>query len=238
MFLRIRDIVIQWPYGVGQFRADEPQLSISDDPHDGELDSYASLTPPVFVYRVLPVTPPEYDTSQYNLLEVTPTRGEDGKWYQSWKLQEKEPVPVTSTSDWRVFKESALASPALKQVMSEAFVSDPVAASALAPALLNAEHSGSADFAAAWRTIGASVEIPGEVLHGFSGLAQQCNLPVDFVQALDIPPPAEKVGQQWVGPSGTLWRVAQATGEDGQFLPDNPLTPPRESLRWVVAREN
>ena len=48
------------------------------------------------------------------------------------------------------------------------------------------------------------------------------------------PPTATALGQEWTTPTGTLYRVAQATDEDGQFLPDDPATPPRESLRWVV----
>jgi hypothetical protein len=63
--------------------------------------------------------------------------------------------------------------------------------------------------------------------------------PERVAQLLDFglperPPTATALGQEWTSPTGTLYRVAQATGEDGQFLPDDPQTPPRESLRWVV----
>lgn len=47
------------------------------------------------------------------------------------------------------------------------------------------------------------------------------------------PPAAESIGQEWTAPDGTLWRVVQARGDDGQFLADDPATPERESLEWV-----
>lgn len=63
--------------------------------------------------------------------------------------------------------------------------------------------------------------------------------PERVAQLLDFglperPPTATALGQEWTSPSGTLYRVVQATDESGQSLPDNPTTPIRESLRWVV----
>jgi hypothetical protein len=40
------------------------------------------------------------------------------------------------------------------------------------------------------------------------------------------------VGQEWVDAAGDLWVVTQSRGEGGQFLPDDPATPERESLIW------
>lgn len=233
MFLRIRDTEIQWPYGVGQLRADEPQLSISDNPHDGELDGLASLS--VFVYRVHPADPPSCDPT-CELHEITPVL-KDGKYYQVWECRPKPPAPPEPpTSDWSGFKGQALSSPVLKQLMRDALAADPVAASALIPALLKAENAGSADFAAAWRSVGTEIAMPEEIVDQLSALAQTHHLPVDFVQALDIPPPATNVGQEWTGPSGTLWRVAQAFGLGSRFLSDDPETPLRESLQWEIGR--
>ena len=46
-------------------------------------------------------------------------------------------------------------------------------------------------------------------------------------------PAAESIGQEWTDADGTLWRVVQARGGDGQFLPDDPATAERESLERV-----
>lgn len=54
-----------------------------------------------------------------------------------------------------------------------------------------------------------------------------------------LPPPPTALGEEWQSPSGRLYRVVQLQGEDGQFLPDDPQTPQRESLGWAeVTREN
>lgn len=48
------------------------------------------------------------------------------------------------------------------------------------------------------------------------------------------PPLAANVGQEWIASDGALWRVVQARGDDGQFVPDDPATAERESLRWIA----
>lgn len=49
-----------------------------------------------------------------------------------------------------------------------------------------------------------------------------------------VPPAPTELGQEWTHPeTGKLWRVVQRQGQDGQFLPDDPTTPQRESLEWV-----
>ena len=47
-------------------------------------------------------------------------------------------------------------------------------------------------------------------------------------------PPAETVGQAWTDANGQEWVVAQATNADGTFAADDPETPERESLSWVL----
>lgn len=46
-------------------------------------------------------------------------------------------------------------------------------------------------------------------------------------------PTAEYIDQEWLSPEGVLWRVTQARDIDGQFMPDDPATPERESLEWM-----
>lgn len=62
--------------------------------------------------------------------------------------------------------------------------------------------------------------------------------PIDCLEEVTEPvmPPAQNLGQEWASPTGTLYRVAQAFDDVGHFLPDDPATPPRESLRWVVVQ--
>ena len=85
--LRLRDDTAQWPYSVAEFKADEPQLSISNDPHAGELASYAALTPPVRVFLVADTAPPDIDPRTQRLLPVG-VEQVDGAWRQVWPVRD------------------------------------------------------------------------------------------------------------------------------------------------------
>ena len=94
------------------------------------------------------------------------------------------PPPPAPAPDWGRFKRVALGSDTLNSILVAAYQSVPVAAGALAPALLKSETSDAADFAAAWGAIRRSVPVPPEVVAGFVAVAEQCNLPAEFFEAL------------------------------------------------------
>ena len=91
---------------------------------------------------------------------------------------------VPPPTDWPRFKRIALGSDSLNSILVAAYQSVPVAAGALAPALMRAESGDHADFAAAWAAINRAVAVPPEVVAGFVAVAQACNLPPEFVAAL------------------------------------------------------
>ena len=78
-----------------------------------------------------------------------------------------------------------------------------------------------------------------DLLQEVRALAIASNLPEAFVEALGggAQPAAQYLGQEWMDDAGQLWRVEQSRGEDGQFLPDDPMTLERESLYWVEVTE-
>ena len=78
---------IEWPYSVAQFKQDEPSLSISDNPHAGELASYATLEPPIRVFHVAEVAPPAIDHRTQQLLPVG-VELVDGTWQQVWTVRD------------------------------------------------------------------------------------------------------------------------------------------------------
>jgi hypothetical protein len=98
------------------------------------------------------------------------------------------PPPPAPAPDWARFKRVALGSDTLNSILVAAYQSVPVAAGALAPALLRAETSDAADFAAAWGAIRRALPVPLEVVAGFVAVAEQCNLPAEFVAALQPSP--------------------------------------------------
>ena len=179
-----------WPYSVAQFRADEPHLSISDNPHDAELASYATLDPPIILCRVQLTPPPVCAARTERVEQGDPTLTENG-WQQTWTIRPATAGEITDydfahrpAPDWATFKSTALNSATLNAIVADAFKSAPVAAASLAPALLRAEGNGSSDFAAAWSAICAAVPVPAEVIAGFQQVATGCNLPDEFVAAL------------------------------------------------------
>jgi hypothetical protein len=102
----------------------------------------------------------------------------------AWEPWEVTPPPPPPSPDWAQFKATALGSASLNSVMADAYQSAPVAAGALAAALLRAEQGEPQDFATTWAAIGQAVTVPPEAVAGFVGVAQACNLPADFVAAL------------------------------------------------------
>jgi len=93
-------------------------------------------------------------------------------------------LQLITTADWTRFKRIALNSDTLNGIIAAAYESAPVAAGALASALLRAESGDVSDFADAWKKITRAVDVPAEVIAGFVGVATACQLPPDFVAAL------------------------------------------------------
>ena len=208
--LRLRDNAPQWPYSVAQFRADEPQLSISNDPHPGELASYATLEPPILVFQVAPTDPPEHDPATHRAQEVTPV-DVDGVWQQAWELIELPPAPPTP--DWGTFRAGLLTSADVAQAMATARAAgcEP-AATNLPVALQKAEAGQIAEFAACWGLVVAAGGASPEALAALVAAAEACHLPSEFVAALQ---PLER-----------------ARDEQGRFSADDPTTPQNEA--WTL----
>lgn len=123
---------------------------------------------------------------------------------RSWTLVELPPPPPVA--DWAAFKATALSSSSLNSILANAYQVVPVAASALAPALLHAEQGDCGDFTAAWALIRAAVTVADAVIEGFQQVAEACNLPPEFIAALA--PGRER-----------------ARNADGTFRADDPATP-------------
>ena len=156
-----------------------------------------------------------------------------GEWRHGWQLI--EPTPLPPAADWRTFKRTLLGHPAINALLGGGMTAAPAAAISLPATLLAAAGGGdSDDFRAAWLSLRRLDLVSTELLQEVRGLAINCHLPESFVAALggSVRPDAQELGQEWVDADGYLWRVVQARDIDGQFLPDDPATPERESLTW------
>lgn len=163
---------------------------------------------------------------------------EAAEWRWGW-----EQVPIVQpapAADWSTFKRSVMAHPQVNLVLGGGLGQVPAAAIALPATVIASAAGGDVDdFRAAWLALRRVNLVSAELLAEVRQLAIGCNLPAPFVAALggSTRPPAEFIGQEWIAADGALWRVEQARGDDGQFLPDDPETPERESLEWVEVSE-
>jgi len=188
-----------WPYFLSQLRADEPQLSISLNPHDDELAAMAALDPPVLVSRVEEVAPPAVDPRIKRIERDRPVKT-NGKWRQRWKVRDASPDEVAAYDkanapkpDWARFKLALLLDPsnpnpsstAVNTSLVTAFPITTAAVLGLSAALAKAELGDPADFALCWSAVQAAAPLPANVLSGLLSLANTCNLPSDFIAIFD-----------------------------------------------------
>ena len=196
--LRIRDSVPQWPYSVAQFRADEPQLSISNDPHVGELASYASLNPPILIYKITPTNPLETtnlpESRTQRISESEPVQNNEGNWEQTWVVRNATEAEVAEWDiinnpppqpDWVAFKLLSLSSPQFKEIIAQALLSDPVNALGLQLELNELIRGGDPrPFFAAITSVFNAVQPDPSVIRSFAAAARMMNLPSEFVDML------------------------------------------------------
>lgn len=187
-----------WPYSFAQLRKDEPQLSISDAPHPGEIASWLDLSPQIIIIVPEPTAPPEYDPTSFRAVEVHPETI-NNKWTQSWTL---EPLPPTPPSpQWSAFAEALEASPLVVSLYNSA---PNLLCHKLTGSLLRAMEGHPEAFSSAWlqaRQLGLlSPELAAEVL----SLSETCNLPLEFISSL---------------------QPRRARNPDGTFRADDPATP-------------
>jgi hypothetical protein len=199
-----------------------------DEPVEG-------LDPRYEVLRIVRETAPQYDPATHSRSETRTIDRDAGEWRWGWSAEPLPPVPPVP--DWRTFKRTLLAHPAIRTLLSGAMSEDLTAALSLPTTLLLTAATNAADpddFRGAWVALRRQGLVPPELLQEVRGLALMLHLPEAFVAALggSVRPAATALGQEWVDAAGDLWVVVQARGEDGQFLADDPSTPERESLAW------
>ena len=137
-------------------------------------------------------------------------------WWSAEQVEVEEQAPPTP--DWPTFKGAALSHPALNQAIAAAIPTAPAAALALPAALLQAEQGATADFRGCWRAVCAAAPVAPATVAELVALAERCQLPAEFVAALD---PAPELG------------LIRARDDQGRFIADDPATPQDEA--WTSA---
>lgn len=178
----------RYPYSVAQLRADEPQLSLSADPHDGELAALSQLG--ILVARVQPTERPA-DTREQRAEEVMPEQDGD-IWRQTWTLRDATAEELAAWDaahapqpDWTSFRSGLLINEGVAAVMASARGAgcEP-GVTALPVALERAQSGDASDFRACWALVAAAGQPSPELLTELTTLATTCHLPEAFISAL------------------------------------------------------
>lgn len=146
------------------------------------------LDPAYLELDLIQADQPEYNPATHRLEPTEVIDTDACTVTRGWDLMELpaiEPPPPVLIPDWATFKATAMNSGTLNAILSAAYQAAPVAAGTLAPALMRCEMGDLADFTTAWTVICAAAAVPAEVIAGFQAVATQCNLPADFITALD-----------------------------------------------------
>ena len=208
---------------------------IRDYPRRDE-EPVEGLDPRYEVLRIVREAAPQYDSATHSLSETRTIDRDAGEWRWGWVV---EPLPpVIPAPEWRTFKRTLLAHPAINGVIGGGLNQAPAAGVAVVDTLLDVARGGAVDdFRGAWVVLRRQGLVSPELLQEVRTLALALHLPASFVAALGgaTRPAAVMLGQEWVDAAGDLWVVVQARGEDGQFLADDPATLERESLAWERA---
>lgn len=199
-----------YPYGLAQLRADNPNVSFSVNPTAEDLA-------PFDVFPVTPTDPPACDPRTERIEEAEPALI-DGTWQQQWRIRPATPEEEAAydamnrpAPDWAGFAVGLI----FDSLIQQWFNSLPQAVTNGLSAGLQKASDGKPDlFLRLWGHLAAG--IPAEVLAAVVALAEACNLPAGFVEAIN--PPAG---------------MARARDAAGRFIPDDPATPEDEA--WVPA---
>lgn len=236
MMIRVIDGQTNWPYSLGQLRADEPSRSFSSSPSDAELAHYG-------VFRVQATAQPEYDPATHRVAEVAPAPV-DGSWQQQWELVPLTPEEAeahyraTHPPRWLEFGNAVAALAEINAILAAALQAVPALAMALSVGLGKAADGDSRVFLAAWHAARSGGLVSAELAGAMQALATQYDLPPEFVAGLGDQPwqwPANpERGDEWTAPDGSRWRFDQPRDAQGQYLPDDPATEAQESaLQWL-----
>ena len=173
-----------YPCSLYEVRHANPNVSFPGNPTDEDLAPFGYV-------NVTPTPQPSYDQRTERIKEATPALDADGICRQQWTIRDATAEEIAAydaanppAPDWARFKSVAMGSDTLNAILATAYQTVPVAAGALAPALMRCEAGDVADFATAWSVCCTAANVPSKVIAGFVGVATACHLPEEFVAAL------------------------------------------------------
>ena len=181
--LRIVDGQLVWPYSISRLRADEPSVSIWNNPGDVFLAQYGMFHPEA-------TTAPEIDPAAEKVQQVEPIE-QDGEWRQQWAvvaLSEAEAADyyrATHPPRWLEFGAVVMALSAIKALLNGGIAAgETPLALGLAVGLGKAADGDSRVFMNTWHQACAAGLIPPELITNMQMLATAHDLPAEFIAGL------------------------------------------------------
>jgi hypothetical protein len=194
--------------------------------------------PPWRVLEIVQLPEPEIENPDLQELVSVRTIDEEGdQWVWGWDVRDRTIVPPEP--NYQGFYDGLITSNVYFQVVNTPGKSGDQSAamtifvSAILNAMINRENR-TAIQAAIWFLMEKLQNlVTPEGVAELQMLLSQNHMAA--IYSLLPPPPPQFAGQTWTDANGQVWVVVQARAEDGQFLPDDPATPQRESLTWEAA---
>jgi hypothetical protein len=173
-----------YPRSVADFRAAFPGLAVGDNPRDEDVAEFG--------WRVVAPTAPPTPGPDQQVVEAPPVEIND-QWQQAWQLVNVPPPPPVA--DWLAFAAWLYQFPPIAAGMDAARLStDPQgepATTGLPTALDEARlRQNYPAFSLTWGLFLLASGMPPEALGAIVTKATECNLPGEFIAALQ-PSPAE-----------------------------------------------
>lgn len=174
----------EYPYSIWQLRKHNPNVSFSGNPTAVDIA-------PFHAYFVTPAPQPEVDQRTQRVEEVNPVRREDGTWIQAWDVRPATAEEINAFDvahrplpDWMGFGIALASSPAIAILFDS--ISSPIS-NGLSIGLSEASKGDPVLFVGLWSRLLATGMITPELLGAMTALAQQFNLPAEFIAALAPP---------------------------------------------------
>lgn len=83
--------VVSYPYSLTTFRAENPNVSLPEDPTEAQLNEQG-------IYTVQPVQQPSFDWITQSCVEENPVES-DSLWYQNWVVLENSPEQIVTNEN-------------------------------------------------------------------------------------------------------------------------------------------
>jgi len=157
---------------------------VSNDPHPAELASYAALEPPILLVAYSATPQPEHDPALFQAVEIAPVQV-NGTWQQAWELVELP--PAAPQPRWVEFGAAVQSSPAINSLLGAALQQAPALGLGLGVGLGKAADGDARVFLSSWSMALALNLISPELLAAVKAMAEQFDLPEDFVETLGAP---------------------------------------------------